>query len=213
MVAVVVVAAIAWFAVGMNHGGAGSPESNTVAGTQTSAAPMSLKDLFTAGVSQTCTFSNNDGASSGKIYLTAGHMRGDFTSTSNGETVTSHMITDGTTSYVWTDNPLQGFKMSFASMTSASSSSGSATASHPGSPDVNQPTNFSCTPGSVDQSEFTLPTNVTFQDLSAMMNVGASAGANAGTSAGSGNSQQCAMCAQAPNAQAKAACLSALHCQ
>jgi hypothetical protein len=152
----------------------------------------------------------------GTVFVASGHMRGDFTSqNSAGQTITSHMITDGTTSWVWTDQPAEGMKMSFAGM--ATTSSAQAGPQQAQSVNPNEQMNYSCAGWSADQSEFTLPTNITFNDMSALMggaagaNVGAAAGA--GASAGSGNSAMCNQCNQIPNATEKAQCLAALGCK
>lgn len=138
-------------------------------------------------------------------------MRGDFTSVASGQTTQSHMITDGQTSYVWTDQMAQGFKMSFSSANATSGgSNGASTSVNP-----DEKVNYACSPWSVDQSEFTLPANITFSDMGALMNPGLETRPGAGTSAGaqSGNSAQCAVCAQAPSAAAQAQCKAALGCQ
>lgn len=203
-------------AVVVTHMG-GSPSSSNSASTgnqvesaSTTAAPeMSLSDLFAAGTSQKCIVST--GGAQGTVYVTSGHMRGDFTENTATGTVTSHMITDGKTAYVWTSAMAQGMSMSFSSM---SSMSAQAQAHGSSAPDPAAKANYSCNPWSVDQSEFTLPTNITFTDMSAMMGAaaGASAGASAGTGASAGGSNMCAMCNSISNASQKASCLSAMHC-
>lgn len=132
--------------------------------------------------------------------------------------MSSHMITDGTTSWVWTDAssamPAEGMKMSFV----ASSTAMEGSKAQPQGVDPNQPMNYSCSGWTADGSEFILPASVTFTDMSAMMQgatasgVGMKAGASAGAGA-AGNSAMCSACNQAPNATQKAQCLAALGCK
>jgi len=219
--AVVVVVIIAVVAFVLPHSGApGAPaaSNNSATAGGGTGTPMSLNGLLAAGVSQQCAFSSQNPQSetvAGTVYVTAGHLRGDFNSKNASGTLTaSHIITDGTTAYVWTDNPAQGFKMAFADMSSSN------TAMH-GGVSADQDMNYSCTSWANDQTKFTLPANITFEDMSAMMNAGASAGAAAGAgttapagtgSGAAGNAQMCAMCAQAGSAAAQAQCRAALHC-
>lgn len=201
--AVVVLVVIVVVVMGMNKAGAPGQSGNTSGG------PMSMKDLLTSGASQKCTFTNSDAQSnsSGIVYITQGHMRGDFTSVASGKTTQSHMITDGQTSYVWTDQMAQGFKMSF---TSTSTSSGGSNSVNP-----DEKVNYACNPWSVDQGEFTLPANITFSDMGALINPGTGAKTGAGANVGtpSGNSAQCAVCVQAPTAAAQAQCKATLGCE
>lgn len=174
MIGVVVVAIIVVVAV-MMHGSGTPGASNVPSSTATSgnttpgSSPMSLKDLLTAGISQQCAFSTqnpNSETVAGTVYVTAGHLRGDFNSKNASGTLTaSHIITDGQTAYVWTDSPAEGFSMSFASM---SSPSAAATNEMGGTINTNQAVNYSCTSWSVDASEFALPANITFTNMSAM---------------------------------------------
>jgi len=187
--------------------GPGGTANNGTSG-QTGGTPMTLKDLLTAGISRQCAFSTQNPSNAlvtGTVYVTSGHLRGDFNSKNASGTLTSsHIITDGQTAYVWTDSPAQGFQMSFASMSSPA-------AGNKGFVNPDQSTNYSCTSWSADQTEFTPPANIKFTDMSAMMGgAGAPAGA---TGSGAGMSATCAMCAQAGSPQGIAACKAALHCQ
>ncbi len=88
-------------------------------------------------------------------------MRSDVTIAAAGQTMQSHMITDGKTSYVWMDQQPQGFKMSFSSTNPASND---ATGFNP-----DEKANYNCSPWSPDKSEFALPANVTFTDMNTLM--------------------------------------------
>lgn len=167
---VVVVGVIGWVLFGMK-GSTGSPQGTgapTGGEEQAQGSPMSMKGLLTSGVSQKCTFQNGvaGAQSNGTVYVTAGHMRGDFASVAGGQTMTSHMITDGTTAYVWTEGTAQGVKMSFENVGAQSQGSGQSGV------DVNAAVNYNCSPWGVEQASFQTPAGIDFVDLSTMMQGG-----------------------------------------
>jgi hypothetical protein len=130
------------------------------------------------------------------IYVAGGKMRGDFTAVSDGQEMQSHMITDGQTAYIWTNQMPQGVKMSFGTIDDDQSG---AANSNPIDPD--KELDYRCSGWTTDQSQFNLPSGVTFTDLSAAL--GASAGAG---------SAQCAQCSFITDPSAKAQCLASLNC-
>ena len=162
---------------------------------------MSMKALLAAGKTQKCTFSNPSDPSntSGTVYIDNGKMRGDFTSTTDGKTVQSHMIVMDNTSYMWSDAMPQGIKMSFDDIQKPQTDSKQAVS-------VNQEVNYSCQGWSADSGTIALPAGITFTDYSAMLKQAAPSG-------GSANSQQCAACDQAPDAASRAQCKTALGCK
>ena len=158
-----------YFVVSRNSGNSAPSTSNQ--GTTQPASPANLlKNLLTGGVSQSCTFSNTkDGATSdGVIYVASGKVRGDFNSVSGGKTTKTHMVVDGKTSYIWMDGQATGFKTTFDTSTTASPS-GSASGGTSGSFDANANLNYNCKPWIVDNSMFSVPTNVQFMGLDSMM--------------------------------------------
>lgn len=198
IVAIIVIGGI-WYFV-MNGSGSGAPGSNATSTSQASSSGT-MKDLIARGSSQ-CQVTDPSNGSSGTVYVGGGKMRGDFTSqTSSGTTITSHMISDGQTVYVWSSAMPQGIKMAV----SASSQTSASGTQNP----YNENVNYTCSAWSVNSSEFALPAGVTFEDMSAMIQ--GSAGASTGASAG--NAAQCSACDQAPNATAKAQCRAALQCK
>jgi hypothetical protein len=213
IVVVLVIVGVAVWALGSDSGsnsGSNStatasptPGTGNSAGGQQAGSQVSLTQLFTEAKSQQCTFTNNEGANGvnteGTIYLTSGEMRGDFISSSGNGTTQSHMITDGTTAYFWTDSPAQGVQMSFANMTSA------AAQSHE-SVNPAQPSTYICTSWTPDNSEFVIPTTIKFTDIDSMLNASGSA------SMGGGASMCASMCANAGNATEVAQCKQAMGC-
>lgn len=134
--------------------------------TNSTTEKTSLKSLLAMNKSQKCTFDVE--ASSGTSYISSGKMRGDFTAKTGGSTGTTHMIVDGQTSYVWMDGQTSGYKMDFSAMQS-NSMKGDVNNTGQVNVDPNRDINYSCTNWSVDSSVFTLPANVKFTDMSAMM--------------------------------------------
>lgn len=184
--------------------------SNTSSGQNPNGAPTiqtegassgTLASLMSMG-SVKCDVTNTQAGaqSSGTVYVGGGKMRGDFTSQTSAGAVTSHMISDGTNVYVWSSAMPQGIKMTVA----ATAKPGNAQATM-----YNQNVSYTCSPWSVDASQFILPAGVTFSDMTSMMqgSTGANAGASAGTSAGA----NCAMCDQAGAGRDQ--CRAALGCK
>lgn len=183
------------------------PVSTSQASTQSAnqTQPASLKEILAAGIAQTCTFSSD--TTQGTVAVSGGKVRGDFNTTVDGKVTQSHMIVDGTTSYIWTDGQTTGFKMAFNPETSAQpAASGAAPA---GGLNANQNMNYSCNPGVADSSIFNLPAGINFMEF-AIPTVLPS-GQAVGPATGSASSQ-CSVCNNLP-ASAKTQCLTALHCE
>lgn len=180
-----------------------------IALTDTS-SKMSLKALLSSGKEQTCTFSDGSGAaaSNGTVYFANGKMRGDFVSVpESGVETMSHMIVDGNTSYIWTDGMPQGFKMSFDAVKDGNTDTQKGV-------DINHEYDYKCTSASPNASLFELPKNITFSDMSVMMQ-GIQGGA---TSDGVKTTDamptlQCSQCDLIPDPTAKKQCQIALGCK
>ncbi len=143
------------------------PSTPTQTAVQPSTTPtnqQSLKDLLTGGGAKKCTFEYKEANSKGSVYIANSKMRGDFQAPTNGQTINSHMIVDGTNAYIWMDNQTQGFKMSWDSVANQPTQSRDQN-----SIDINKKVNYKCDSWSVDNSQFSLPKGIEFKDLSAMM--------------------------------------------
>lgn len=128
-------------------------------------AKGSLRSLLAIGQNTMCTFTSTAGGitSSGTTYIGSnGDMSGNFSSTTSSGTVASYMVMKGGMSYAWSGN--QGVKMNVAEM-----NANSATSSNGQSVNLDSQVDYKCEPWVRDESKFTLPTSVTFMDLSAMM--------------------------------------------
>lgn len=121
----------------------------------------SLKKLLALGQSQKCTFSSEEAGTSSKgtFYVSDGKSRGDFDVTTEGQTIASHMIYDGSTSWMWMDGQTTGFKMKVDENQSNTASAQSV--------DPDKEYKFDCESWRADSSAFTPPSNVQFSDFSA----------------------------------------------
>jgi hypothetical protein len=181
----------------------------TTAATDTStsvAAPQSLHDLVAQNKPLTCTFSTTSpqGTVSGTMYIANGKVAGDFiTPGPNSATIQAHMIVRDETSYMWTSLNSTGFKTLVTKVNGQE---------HSNSVDYNTKGNFSCQAWTPDESKFTLPKGINFQDMTSMgtMPAGMAPGGAAGAGM-HGSAAQCGACNQLPAAQ-KAQCVEALHC-
>lgn len=216
---VVVIAVAAWLLVGKKPASKVNDNSQT-AGTQqeqstNASAQMSLKDLVASGKPQQCDFTDNEASSTvqGTVYVGNGKMRGDFAAETQGKTTNTHMIMVDQTNYVWVEGQGTGYKMS----ADATAKGQTQSQTQEQAVDQDKKMDYHCQNWSGDDSEFNLPSGVSFSDMSSMMQGMASSSmpgmqgsAGAGASA-SVKAQQCAACNNVPGA-GKAQCLAALSC-
>lgn len=205
-VAVILIALVAWFFVSKN-----TSSLPSTAATQQESQEMSsgsLAALAARGGSWKCDVSQTSGTDStnGTVYVSGGKVRGDFTSkTASAGAVESHMISDGASVYVWSSMMPTGIKMKATQNAPTDQPQGSQQDFY------NQNYDYKCAAWTEDSAQFTLPTGITFNDMSGMM-PGAAANGSADVKAGQTPGMDCSMCDQAPSAEAKAACKAALHC-
>jgi hypothetical protein len=135
-----------------------------------SAVRQTMHDLITSGAPQTCKFSIAATATSsglsGTIYIASGNMQGDFIKTDTaGKVTNAHMIITGGMDYLWSDASLtKGYKLSWSVAAASTILSDRA-----GGVNINQPTAYSCSNWTADQSKFTIPANIQFTDITAMI--------------------------------------------
>lgn len=156
----------------------------------------SLKDLLASGVPQRCTVTsdNQNTPTNGTVYVKAGKMRGDFTAMVQGKTMQSHMIAMDGVAYTWVEGMSTGFRMS---MTKPPATANQA------APDLEKKVPMTCAPWAEDDTQFTLPSTVTFNEVSIP---------TPGTPPSSGgNDQRCAACNYLQGAQ-QTQCKTALRC-
>jgi len=169
----------------------------------------SLYDLLAAGLPQKCTFESTDdfGSSEGTSYVSGGKVRADFAVTAGGKVTVSHMISDGKTSYIWTEGETNGFMMSVeeseATGTSAPTTGQTGTESNA---DLSQKADYNCSTWIPDNSLFTPPSDVKFTDFSQILQP-------TSMPAGIQNTgSQCAYC-ETLTGDEKTSCLTALSCE
>jgi hypothetical protein len=168
VIIVVVVIVVATSSGGQPAGSSAQAPSdqNTVA----SGVRQSMHDLIASGATQTCTFSipattATSSSMSGTIYMASGSMKGDFVTTnSSGKTTDSHMIIASSTVYLWADAMARGVKVPWAL-----ASSSTALLNKSGGVDIDQPASYSCTNAVPDPSEFIVPADTHFSDISALI--------------------------------------------
>lgn len=165
----------------------------------------SIKDLMSAGNPVACTFTSTAGGytSSGTVYVAQGSMRGDFvTEGTAAGTIESHMIIKDNTNYMWTSQSAQGIKMTVDAQSTAPAGENQAVS-------YDSKVAYDCNDWSPDSSKFSLPSGITFSDMSSMLpgSPSGSAGASADLKA-----QQCAACNALVGTQ-QTQCKAALQCK
>lgn len=191
-------------------------EISTETGNENTMSGMkSLRDLIGLGTAQKCTFTTDAQGvkSEGIVYVSAGKVRGDFTTTggTQGVNSASHMISDGKEMRMWQDGQTTGFVMTVPEHkddTTPPSPAGSPAAS---TPNYDQAAEYHCESWNRDNSVFEVPQGITFRSMNDMMPPPINAGAQG--SSMDLKVMQCKACAQAPNAQAQAQCKAALQCE
>jgi len=204
IVAVLVVAALFLFIRRDRFFSESMPETK-LADDSEMAAPASLRDLVMRNRPMKCSV--NEEANQGTFYIADKNMRGDFTSVSDGKSVSGHMIVKDNVSYTWMDGEKTGFKLAANEDLEVEASEG---AQQKEQIDLDSKTNYDCDTWSKDNSYFDLPSGVEFTDLSAMMKTSVGAGAEASETVDL-KAMQCAACDSVP-AESKAQCKSSLGC-
>lgn len=204
VVVVLLLLAAGYYFYNKSRGGSSMVGGDIVSGM------MSYKDLLAAKVPQKCTYSMNEASGGeGTTYVSGGKVRSDFSSTQDGKAVASHMISDGTTSYVWNEGDKTGYKMTISQeQMNATPVPSTETGSNGGEGDINQNYDFKCSAWIPDNSLFNPPSDVTFTDFSSMMQPSAAPAMQEN----SGSSSQCSYC-DSLSGNDKTQCLSALKCQ
>lgn len=179
------------------------PGSSSQTQTAASSEKTSLKGLLQSNTNQECAFTDPETGSNGTVYIGAGKMRGDFNSEVNGQATTSHMVSDNEIVHVWIDGTASGYKMT---MTTIDTATGEQKAV-----DINKPVNYECKPWSPQADKFVLPENVTFQDMSQMMDHGSMVSPATSEAGSVDTTASCATCDALPEG-AKAQCKTALKC-
>lgn len=169
----------------------------------------SFKEILSTGGNVQCTFSDTADASTetnGSIISNGSMMRGNFQTQTDGKSMTGHMIMRDGYMYSWFDASQDGVKIKLDA-DKKSDTTGSNNV------DADRKMNITCTPWSEDASQFILPSDRQFQDLSSFINDGIKADTSGSVKTeGSTNASQCAVCDNLTGTQ-KTQCLNALGCK
>lgn len=207
VVAVVAIAAAAGIFImsrSSNNKTADSTDSTNTMMADVSTERRSLREFMNLAGNQTCTFSDMETQSDGAIYAGGGKFRGDFTSVSAGQSVASHMVSDGTDIFVWVDGQPGGFKASLADLDKVAANTDG------GSVDVNKQVDYECQSWAVDNSKFNTP-NIEFTELGAMLQGMGDLTTDQAAEVNDANAMQCAACDSLP-AESQAQCKQVLGC-
>ena len=185
------------------------PEASINAEPSVTTEKTSLKNFMSMAGDQKCDFNDIESGSSGTVYLNSGKMRGDFSSKVGDKVTPSHMINDGKDIYIWMDDQATGFKTSLSAIEAMSGQTGVSQTM-----DINKEVDYSCSSWGVDPVKFTVPTDIKFQDMGAMMqNMQGlmSAAPNASGLTGTDMNAACAACDNLEG-DSQAQCKRALKC-
>lgn len=138
---------------------------STATTTASDGKKMAFSEFVKQGGAYKCTVNQNvgDTTSVGTTYINSGMIRGEYnTKVQNISIDTTMIVRDGYT-YSWSSmTPTTGFKVKLAATTSADTSTGTS-----GSYSFNteQIGDYNCEVWTVDNSKFTIPAGVTFQEI------------------------------------------------
>lgn len=161
-----------------------------------------LMGLMSMGKNLQCNFdyvTEGKAGTKGTIYVSGKKVYGEFESEVDGQKTTMRMIQDGDYSYIWGSAMPEGMKMKIVVPEGKADTSAPANNQYF---DPNQQMDFDCSPWGGDPSKFVIPSDVTFRDMSAMMQQPTGEAAKQG---------QCAACAQLQG-EAKTMCEKQLGC-
>jgi hypothetical protein len=190
-------------------------------GDQTNAEKISgsIEDLMSKKKNIRCELSvkSGDDVVSGTTYISGTKARSDYKSKMGEQTVTSHMISDGTWLYTWTEEyPDQAIKMNIKDMEAVS---GEAEAQKAGLENYQENFDYNCYGWVKNDAVFTPPSNIKFIDYSEMMKslqglLGNPGVGDDGPGVGNADSgSMCAVCDSVPDASAKDSCRKSLGCK
>jgi hypothetical protein len=199
--------------------GCGKKEAKLEAGGSVEEFQSTIEDMAKSGKPYKCEYKMTveNITQEGILYFGGKDMmRGDIAldMPEMGKSHT-HFIKSGDTQYIWTDEQPGGIKMTITEE-ELKEMQEMGEGEFQQNIDMNTKMNLKCVKWSPDASMFKPPSNIEFQDLSAMMeNLGASMG-GAGNSGGSGLSaddiDMCYICMQIPAGSARNDCLRENDC-
>lgn len=137
--------------------------TTTEVGGGTNGKKIPFSDFVQRGGTYECTVTQivNNTQANGVTYLQNGMIRGDFITKYQGQDVSASFIIGNDYTYIWNSLMVYGFKLKNDSTVTATTSSGTITAS----PATYLQTigDYDCKEWAGDPAKFVPPTNITFQ--------------------------------------------------
>jgi hypothetical protein len=204
IVGIILAAGVGFYVLNLRSSAPSGTNTATQDSGDSSMQKSSLRALMGSGKNQSCTYTDESG-NSGTMYLSGSKVRSDFESTVNGTVTASHMFSDGTSMYIWSDGTEGGMMMKLDA----------AAQTQPGSEqqksvDVDKQLDYSCAPWVADPALLTYPQDLEFTDFSAMMQP-TGVTIDKDTPVSLDKESQCASC-DSLNEEAAAQCRQALGC-
>lgn len=167
-----------------------------------------LLSMIQSGESKSCTYSaEQDGNTiSGVVYVSGDSMRSDYQITGENQDAMGSMIKVADTMYIWGSSTPQGIKMQLdANQLAAQNTEDTNQQLIPGQTpfDMTKDMEYTCVDWQEESTMFTPPANITFTDMTSMMETMPSM---------SDPEAACAMC-DSLDGDNKTACLQELNCQ
>ncbi len=188
-------------------------QPNTTTATQETNEESSLESDLTSilksGKTQQCTFIYADesgNSTNGTAYIAGDQMRTNVTSATNGKSSTIYVIRNGDDNYIWgSDFPNNtGLKMTLSIEEYASNEDSKKYF------DPNLKADYKCKDWTVDSTMFSLPANIKFQDIGALMK-NVIQGASKTPTGTTGSTSECSIC-NSLTVDAKTACMKQFSC-
>ncbi len=145
------------------------------------------------------TFPDNQGT--GEVFVSNSRMRADVTSSINNQQLITHMILAGEDFYMWQEGQTTGTKMKL-DLTKQATAAASVDKKDDASANLDKQLDLKCSPWNPDQTKFTPPSDIKFQDFSSLMAPKVSGSASPAINK--------SMCDQIADPASKQACLNAL---
>jgi flagellar basal body-associated protein FliL len=187
--------------------------------TQNNASTFSgtLSDLMAKKTPVNCqvSFDQNGTTQTQSMYFDGSNVRSDIVLNVGGQQNTAHVVIKDGWEYMWYENALpgmaagQGTKINLSSLPkNPQGQKAPAAAQDKGGIDTQKNMNFSCKPWTPDASQFVLPANVQFQDLSSLMQPPAIPAPAVTGAAGAPSvpANVCAVCKNIPAGTARTQC-------
>ncbi len=152
---------------------AASPTTEEGSGASFEGGTGTFAELVGQGEALRCSFrsAETDGTvATGNFYTDGERFRVQAETTYDGGTASSNMLTDGTTTYVWSDTPDGSFAFTMPTQSLAADTTAPSEPA-PGAMPVtaNETVEYDCEQWSIDEDRFAVPADVEFTDMQAMM--------------------------------------------